>query len=107
MEILHGITKFDTTNKLVVANDIAMDKINYYSELKGKVSRTHCREYLAIQDEYENSPISIRQTLRELEGYALNNGYDGLHIVCEPTGVYSDLLLKTAHQLGHTTAYIW
>jgi transposase len=47
-----------------------------------------------------------RQTLRELEGYALNNGYDGLHIVCEPTGVYSDLLLKTAHQLGHTTAYI-
>ncbi len=106
MEILHGISKFDTTKKLVVANDIALDKINYYSELKGKVSRTNCQEFLAIQDEYENTPLSIRQTLRERGDYALNNGYNGLHIVCESTGVYSDLLLQTAHQLGHTTAYV-
>ncbi len=74
MEILRGIAKFDTTNKLVIANDVAMEKMNFYSELRGKVSGTHCSKYFAIQGEYENTPLSIRKTLKELEDYALNIG---------------------------------
>jgi len=38
--------------------------------------------------------------------YANSQGFRGLHIVCEPTGSYSNLLLKLAHQNGHTTAYV-
>ncbi len=106
METIRKIAKIDTTNKLTIANDVSMDKINYYSELKGKVSGRYSREQVAIQDEYKNTPNEITKTLKELEEYALNNGFTGIHVVCEPTGVYSNLLLQIAHDLGHSTAYV-
>ncbi len=106
METLYGTARVDTTNKLTIANDVAKDKINYYSEVKGKVSKTSSSEFRAIQGEYVNSHIGIEKTIRDLEKYALSEGFSGLHIVCEPTGVYSNLLLRIAHQMGHSTALV-
>lgn len=106
MQTIRTIAKINTTNKMTIAFDVSKDKLNYYSEVEGKIEGNNYREQLAIQDEIPNSPMGIFESLEELSGYANSHGFNGIHIVCEPTGSYSDLLLKLAHQKGHSTAYV-
>ena len=106
MEMIRRIAKIDTTNTMTVAFDVSKDKLNYYSEVEGKITGNNFRDQFVIQDEVPNTPLGIIETLEELTGFAKSKGYLGIHVVCEPTGNYSDLLLKTAHGKGHTTAYV-
>ena len=106
MQTIRTIAKIDTTNKMTIAFDVSKDKLNYYSEVEGKITGNNFRDQFVIQDEVPNTPLGIIETLEELTGFAKSKGYLGIHVVCEPTGNYSDLLLKTAHGKGHTTAYV-
>ncbi len=106
MEMIRRIAKIDTTNAMTVAFDVGKDKLNYYSEVEGKIAGNNFRDQLIIQDEILNTPLGIIHCLKELTTFAKASGYSGIHVVCEPTGTYSDLLLKTAHSKGHTTAYV-
>lgn len=106
MKTIRRVAKIDTTNVMTVAFDVSKDTLNYYSEVEGKIAGNNFREELIIQDVIQNTHMGIWTGLQELTAYAKSQGYRGIHVVCEPTGTYSDLLLKTAHRAGHTTAYV-
>ena len=89
MNIIRKIEKTDTTNKMTVAFDVSSKKLDYYSEIKGKVSGTSCHEVMAIQDTIDNKTMDIKKTLKQLDSYSKSEDYTGLHVICEPTGSYS------------------
>ncbi len=106
MKTIRRVAKIDTTNVMTIAFDVSKDKLNYYSEVEGKIAGNNFREQLIIQDEVKNNTVGIIECLEELHTYAISAGYNGLHVVCEPTGSYSNRLLKIAHEVGHSTAYV-
>jgi transposase len=106
MLIISKIAKVDTTNKMTVAFDVSKRKLNYFAEISGKISGRSAREEKAIQGEIPNTTTSLITVLKQLGIFASGQGFSGLHIACEPTGAYSDALMRIAHQKGHTTAYV-
>jgi transposase len=106
MILTSKIAKIDTTNKMTVAFDVSSRKMNYFSEIAGKIAGNSCKEVVEVQDEIRNTTGDIRKTLSELTGLAKQRGYSGLHVVCEPTGSYADALMRLARKYGHTTAYV-
>jgi len=106
MIVTSKIAKIDTTNKMTVAFDVSSGKMGYYSEITGKIAGNSCKEVVEVQDEIRNTTGAIRKTILELADLAAQRGYSGLHIVCEPTGSYSDALMRLARKTGHTTAYV-
>jgi transposase len=106
MIITSKIAKIDTTNKMTVAFDVGSKKLNYYSQIAGKVTGNSCKEVQEVMDEIPNTTKAIIQTLDELDVLANQRGYNGLHVVCEPTGSYGDALMRLARKYGHTTAYV-
>jgi transposase len=106
MRITRKIAKVDTTNKLTVAFDVAMKTLEYYSELRGKLSGTSCREVESIRGNLPNTTAAVSAGLKKLAKFAQKRAFSGLHIVCEPTGVYGNNLMRTARRLGHTTAWV-
>ena len=106
MKVTRTLARIDTTNRLTVAFDVSSKKVDYYSELDGKIAGNSCREKRVLEGREDNTTRALDELLRRLDRFAAENGYHGLHVVCEPTGVYSNGLLRTAHRLGHTTAYV-
>ncbi len=106
MKMIRRVAKVNTTNKMTIAFDVSKDKLNYYSEVEGKIVGNNFSDQFAIEDEIKNTPLGIMSCLDELREFAESHGFDGIHIICEPTGSYSNLLLNTAHRKGHTTAYV-
>lgn len=106
MILTSKIAKIDTTNKMNVAFDVSYRTMEYFSEITGKIAGNCCKEIIEVRDEINNSTGDIKKTLRELANHAKQHGYSGLHIVCEPTGSYSDALMRLARQAGHSTAYV-
>jgi len=106
MILTSKIAKIDTTNKMTVAFDVGSKKLNYYSEITGKLTGNNCKEVIDVRDEIHNGTTVIKKTLNDLYELAHERGYSGLHIVCEPTGSYSDALMRLARKYGHTTAYV-
>ena len=56
MEIIRQLAKIYTTNKMTVANDVSKDKLNYYSEVEGKISGSNYRDFYAVQGECKIEP---------------------------------------------------
>jgi transposase len=106
MKIIRTLATVDTTNKMTVAFDIGKRNVNYYSETRGKLSGTSCRELQTVQGEARNNRTTLSNLLGDLASHATEQGYDGLHVVCEPTAHYSDVLLRTSRQMGHSTGLI-
>ena len=94
MKITRTLATVDTTNKMTVAFDVSKKNVNYYSETRGKLSGTSCREVEVVQGEARNNHGTLSSLLGDLTAYATEHGYDGLHIVCEPTSHHSDVLLR-------------
>ncbi|MCH8013129.1 MAG: transposase [Candidatus Marinimicrobia bacterium] len=82
--------------RLVLAFDVSKDKLDCYGEYG---SRT-------VEDSFANRTEVIEQKLFTLSGLAQSAGFEGLHILAEPTGIYHRKLLRTARRLGHTTALV-
>lgn len=106
MIVTSKIAKIDTTNKMTVAFDVSKEKLNYYSEMRGKISGNNCKEVREVRDEIRNATTPIAEAIRDLAVLAAEQGFSGLHIVSEPTGSYGDALMRLARRSGHTTAYI-
>lgn len=106
MQLTSKIAKTDTTNKMTVAFDISKDTGEYYSEVEGKLAGNNCREIQELHGSTANRTPALTATLNKLQAFCRERGYDGLHIVCEPTGCYSAALMRLARRMGHTTAYV-
>ncbi len=83
--MIRRVAKVDTTNRMTIAFDVSKDKLNYYSEVEGKINGNNYRDQFAIEDEIKNTPLEIISCLDELRGFAGSHGFDGIHIVYEPT----------------------
>ena len=106
MFVTPKIAKIDTTGKLIIAFDIAMKKLDYYTELLRRLSQESSNSLEVIRGTIANKTYEINALLKKLAALALENGYTGLHIVCEPTGNYCHCLMRTARRLGHSTAWV-
>ncbi len=67
MKMIRRIAKIDTTNAMTIAFDVSKDKLNYYSEVQGKITGNNYSEQLIIQDEVENNTLSIIGCRAELQ----------------------------------------
>ena len=106
MILTSKIAKIDTTNKMNVAFDVSYRTMEYFSEITGKIAGNSCKDVVEVHDRINNTTRDIKKMLRDLADLAKQRGYSGLHIVCEPTGSYSDALMRLARKAGHTTAYV-
>lgn len=94
-----------SSKRLILAVDVCKDGLDYYSELETDITKSVAVTN-SIEGSIKNSTKEIEAHLKELEQFVSKAGYQGLHVVCEPTGFYSTKLLSVARNLGHTTAYV-
>lgn len=78
MIVTSKIAKIDTTNKMTVAFDVSKQKLNYYSEISGKICGTNSKEVKEVQDEISNATSSITTTIHDPAGLAAEQGFMGL-----------------------------
>ena len=83
-------------NNLNLAFDIGKDKLDVYTEL----------EQQSVQNSFHNKTLTIEKELTRFQEMAKSNGYLGLRIIAEPTGVYHKKLFRTARKMGHKTAIV-
>lgn len=89
------------SNLLRVTFDIGKDSLFAYTELPLANHAVHC-----VEETVANRSASILKTLDQFHGLALQHGFKGLCILCEPTGGFENKLLRLARQAGHFTAYL-
>jgi len=100
MKITVSQPEVKVEDKLVVALDVGQKKLNCYSPFVRE------GQPVVMVDEVENRSNAVRGAfLRYLE-LAGRVGCTGVHILCEPTGGYEKNLLRIAHELGCSTAYV-
>ena len=79
-----------------VAVDVGQATLDWYGEAADSVRRGH----LANRSE------AMLAWLEQLKAEAVRLGFDGVRIICEPTGGYERRLLRAARQLGCATALV-
>lgn len=99
MQFNTKINTIKTENKLAIAFDIGQQKLNCYSQWGNEIIHF-------FEDEFINRIPVIEAKLVSFYDYAVKNGFNGLHIVCEPTGGYEQKLMQTALRLGHKVSYV-
>lgn len=88
-------------NLLKVTWDIGKDCLYAYTELPLASNAFNCLEHTVPN---RNQPIL--KALEQFKSLALQHGFSGLCILCEPTGGFERRLLRLARQSGHFTAYL-
>jgi transposase len=106
MKITRKLAVVDTTNRMTIAFDVSKGSLSYYSEIQGKLTGTSCKEIQAVEGEVSNTVSDITKALDNLLLFAKLHNHCGLHVVCEPTGTYSDALMRLARQHDCTTAWV-
>jgi len=106
MKMTHRVEKINRKFYLTVAFDVSKDKLNYYYEIPGRLKSKHRELVECYEGEIENKAQVINESLLDLDRFAKDHGYEGLHVVCEPTGPYDRKLMRIARAQGHTTAYV-
>jgi transposase len=94
--------KINTTTILPVAFDVGKSRLDYYFEIahSGSVEVKDVSGFVANRTE------AILTLLNDLKSTALDHGFQAIGVVCEPTGPYSEKLLRLARQNGHFTALV-
>ena len=93
MNITYKIDKIKKNRWLNIAFDVSKDDLYMYSEM-GKETITY------IADSFSNKTDIILEKLEQMHQTALSAGYEGIHIICEPSGGYESKLMILAHKLG-------
>lgn len=88
-------------NLLPVTFDVGRDSLYGYSELPLQDHAVNC-----IEETLPNRNRPIIKALEQFKSLALEHGFDGLCVLCEPTGGFERRLLRLARQAGHFTAYL-
>lgn len=99
MNITYKIDKIKKNNWLNIAFDIGKDDLHFYSEMgNGTIT--------CLADSFANNTDIILVKLEDLYKRAMSSGYNGIHIICEPSGGYENKLMRLALQQGHATSYV-
>jgi transposase len=106
MKIIRKLSATVATGKMTIAFDVSKKSLTYYFEMPGNLRGDTTQEINGMRGEVPNGTSAITAELERLGSFAREHGYTGLHVVCEPTGSYSDCLMRTAHRLGCTTAWV-
>jgi len=100
---MKATTKLSLINPklLRVPFDIGKDHLYAYTEVPLQANAVEC-----IEQTLPNRNQPILKALEQFKALALKHGYQGLCILCEPTGGFERRLLRLARQAGHFTAYL-
>lgn len=99
MKFSSKINQIKEENLLPVAFDVSMDKLNCYSQWGDKVIHS-------FEDEFPNRINIIEHKLDTFFLIAKQKNFQGLHIICEPTGGYEQKLMQTALKRMHKVSYV-
>jgi transposase len=88
-------------NLLSVTFDAGKDALYAYTELPAQANAVNC-----LEETIANRNQPILKALEQFKNLAVQQGYAGLCVLCEPTGGYERRLLRLARQSGHFTAYL-
>ena len=84
-----------------VAVDVSKSSLGWYGELPRGPGQSDTR-----QGTLDNRNEAILAWLEQLAALAVQQGYGGVRIICEPTGGYERRLLRAARQRGCATALV-
>ena len=99
MQFNTKINTIKVENNLAIAFDVSQNKLNCYSQWGDKIIHF-------FEDEFKNRIPVIEAKFRSLHDYAIKNGFNGLHVICEPSGGYEQKLMQTALRPGHKVSYV-
>ena len=88
-------------NLLKVTFDTGKDSLYAYTELPLAANAVNC-----LEETIPNRNQPVLKALERFKSLALQHGFAGLCILCEPTGGFERRLLRLARQSGHFTAYL-
>jgi transposase len=96
MRITQNIREIKSNQVLDVSVDVHKEILNFFFSLNGK-------EY---RDECSNRTRNIEKRLQNYHCIAGEQGFSRLRLICEPTGLYQNKLLRTARRQGHLTCLV-
>lgn len=99
MNITYKIDKIKKNNWLNIAFDVSKDDLYMYTE-------TGEETISCIADSFANKTDIILEKLEFMLQIATRDGYNGIHIVCEPSGGYESKLMGLAVKQGHAASYV-
>lgn len=99
MKLSYKIDQVKTKNMLNIAFDVSKDDLYMYSEFGS--AKINC-----IQDHFNNNISMIQNKLTDYRKLAIDNNFDNIQVLCEPTGGYEKKLMHMARQLDCYTAYV-
>ncbi len=96
MKITQVALKFKLEDVLDVTCDVHKKLLHFFARLPG----------IEFSDECTNTTREIRRMLNSFLTLARKHGKKSIRVVCEPTGEYDRVLLRTAHRMGFRTSYV-
>ena len=96
MKVTNTVVKFNPADYLNVTCDVHKGTLFFLARLPEAQYSSECR----------NRSRSVQKQLEEYCQIAQKHGKRGVRVVCEPTGEYDRILLRTARRLGCRTAYV-
>lgn len=99
MKITYKIDKIKKNNWLNIAFDISKDDLYMYTET-GKETIS------CIADSFANKTDIILEKLEFINQVAQRANYNGIHIICEPSGGYESKLMSLSVKQGHAASYV-
>jgi len=94
-------SEINLNKRMLVTADISKDWVDLYAEAPAGDSMVE-----RLEAHLDNRCSCLERQLREYIREAEARGYEGLHVVCEPTGCYHRRLLSIAHRLHCTTSLV-
>ena len=82
MKMTHRIEKINRKYYLTVAFDVSKDKLNYYYETPGRLKSKDREMVECYEGEMENKAQVINEKLLDFARFAMDHGFEGLHVVC-------------------------
>jgi transposase len=96
MKVTKTAINFKPDHYLNVSCDVHKKVLYFLAKVPGREYADTCR----------NRTRDIERKLRQFAEIAREHGKETVRVVCEPTGEYDRVLLRTAHRLGFMTAYV-
>jgi len=88
-------------NLLQITFDVGKDSLYAYTEVPLTGHAVNC-----LEETIPNRNQPILKALDQFKSLALQHGFAGICVLCEPTGGFERRLLRLARQSGHFTAYL-
>ena len=100
MKIVLPNPRVKTQDRLLLCADVAKDHLDLFTRYRDE------RQFRTRNQRLANSTDAIEATLAHYADLAGQARLDELTVVCEASGGYEQMLLRTARRLGHHTALV-